>query len=244
MLGPGPGPGGRIVVEAAQLGDSAAVRGGVAPRVFRRSRHAGATRTATAARRLTDAIRSALIAAGASADCDVDLAGFSPPLVPVGAVPRPVVSDLDYDEQSAASAPCCRWRAREWTRCTCAWMGVRMTRSCCRLPRHGWLPAASGRPNDVRTARVRTSLLRGDVMHNPSDSFGMQTKRMIAPGQPLFVNDLMRPSMVVKGATVLMVLDSPGIALTAQGQAIELGAIGRADPNISIRARTRRWKPR
>ena len=36
----------------------------------------------------------------------------------------------------------------------------------------------------------------------------------------------MRPSMVVKGATVLMVLDSPGITLTAQGQAVESGAIG------------------
>ena len=32
--------------------------------------------------------------------------------------------------------------------------------------------------------------------------------------------------MVAKGATVLMVLDSPGIALTAQGQAMETGAIG------------------
>ena len=36
----------------------------------------------------------------------------------------------------------------------------------------------------------------------------------------------MRPSMVQKGATVLMMLDSPGIALTAQGQAMEAGAIG------------------
>ena len=36
----------------------------------------------------------------------------------------------------------------------------------------------------------------------------------------------MRPAMVQKGATVLMVLDSPGIALTAQGQAMEAGAIG------------------
>ena len=32
--------------------------------------------------------------------------------------------------------------------------------------------------------------------------------------------------MVQKGATVQMVLDSPGIALTAQGQAMEPGAIG------------------
>ncbi len=54
----------------------------------------------------------------------------------------------------------------------------------------------------------------------------MQTKRQIAGGAPLGVTELMRPSMVQKGATVLMMLDSPGIALTAQGQAMEAGAIG------------------
>ena len=40
------------------------------------------------------------------------------------------------------------------------------------------------------------------------------------------MGELTRPAMVQKGATVLMVLDSPGIALTAQGQAMEAGAIG------------------
>jgi flagella basal body P-ring formation protein FlgA len=42
----------------------------------------------------------------------------------------------------------------------------------------------------------------------------------------LLIGELVRPAMVAKGATVLMVLDSPGIALTAQGQAAEAGAIG------------------
>jgi flagella basal body P-ring formation protein FlgA len=54
----------------------------------------------------------------------------------------------------------------------------------------------------------------------------MQARRQIAPGQPFGSNELVRPSLVVKGASVLMLLDSPGIALTAQGQAVEAGAIG------------------
>jgi len=41
-----------------------------------------------------------------------------------------------------------------------------------------------------------------------------------------FCAEITRPSMVVKGATVQMVLDSPGIAVSAQGQAMEAGAIG------------------
>lgn len=54
----------------------------------------------------------------------------------------------------------------------------------------------------------------------------MQLKRQLAAGQPLVVGELMRPAMVQKGASVLMQLDSPGITLTAQGQALESGAIG------------------
>jgi flagella basal body P-ring formation protein FlgA len=54
----------------------------------------------------------------------------------------------------------------------------------------------------------------------------MQTKRQIAPGQPFAVAEMVRPSMVVKGANVLMVLDSPGISLTAEGRALEPGAVG------------------
>ena len=72
------------------------------------------------------------------------------------------------------------------------------------------LPVAASRllagsvvqPNDVRMARVRTSVVRGDVMRKASDVVGMQTKRPIAPGQPLFVNELMRPSMVMKGPQI------------------------------------------
>jgi len=82
------------------------------------------------------------------------------------------------------------------------------------------------RADDVRMARVRTTTIRGEVMRRTGDAIGLQTKRQIMPGQPLLSGELMRPSMVVKGATVQMVLDSPGIAVSAQGQAMEAGAIG------------------
>jgi flagella basal body P-ring formation protein FlgA len=227
VLGPGPGPGGRIVVEAAQLGAIA--------RQFGVEWHPGSSGDRSVLERpgrplrrddVMNAVRSALIASGASADCDVDLAGFSPPLVPVEAVPRPVVSDLDYDATAG--------RFSAMLSVTGEALEPLHFRVDGRADDTIVLPVAATRllagsivqPSDVRMARVRTSLLRGDVMHSPSDAVGMQTKRVIAPGQPLFINELMRPSMVVKGATVLMVLDSPGIALTAQGQAIESGAIG------------------
>jgi flagella basal body P-ring formation protein FlgA len=227
VLGPGPGPGGRIVVEAQQLG-AIARQFGVDWHPASSSDRAVLERLGRPLRRddVMDAVRSALIGAGASADCDVDLAGFLPPLVPVEAVPRPVVSDLEYDAAAG--------RFSAMLSVTGEGMEPLHLRVDGRADDTITLPVAASRllagsivqPNDVRMARVRTSVVRGDVMRKPSDAIGMQTKRPIAPGQPLFVNELMRPSMVVKGATVLMVLDSPGITLTAQGQAVESGAIG------------------
>jgi flagella basal body P-ring formation protein FlgA len=75
-------------------------------------------------------------------------------------------------------------------------------------------------------ARVHVDMLRTDVVRRMSDTIGMELKQQIAPGQPIGQGELMRPALVRKGATVLMLLDSPGIALTAQGQALEPGAIG------------------
>jgi len=227
VLGPGPGPGGRIVVEAAQLG-AIARQFGVDWRPASSADRAVLERIGRPLRRddVMEAVRSALMAAGASADCDVDVAGFTPPLVPVEAVPRPVVSDLDYDASVG--------RFSAMLSVTGDGMEPLHLRIDGRVDDTIEVPVAATRllaggllrPDDVRMARVRTTVIRGDVLRNPSDAVGMQTKRQIGSGQPLFTNELTHPSIVVKGATVLMVLDSPGIALTGQGQAMEAGAIG------------------
>jgi flagella basal body P-ring formation protein FlgA len=227
VLGPGPGPGGRIVVEAAQLGAIARLFG-VDWRPASPADRAVLERLGRPLRRddVMDAIRSALLATGASPDCDIDVAGFTPPLVPVDAVPRPVVSDLDYDAAVG--------RFSALLSVTGEGMEPLHLRIDGRVDDTVEVPVAATRllaggilrPDDVRMARVRTTTIRGDVLRNLNDAVGMQAKRQIGAGQPLFTNALTRPSMVVKGATVLMVLDSPGIALTAQGQAIESGAIG------------------
>jgi flagella basal body P-ring formation protein FlgA len=227
VLGPGPGPGGRIVVEAAQL-RAIARQFEVDWRPASPADRAVLERLGRPLRRddVVDAVRSALITAGASSDCDVDVAGFTPPLVPVEAVPRPVVSDLDYDATVG--------RFSALLSVTGQGMEALHLRIDGRVDDTIEVPVAATRllvggivrPDDVRMARVRTTAIRGDVLRKPSDAVGMQTKRQIGAGQPLFTNELMHPSMVVKGAVVLMVLDSPGIVLTAQGQAIESGAIG------------------
>ncbi len=227
VLGPGPGAGGRIVVEAAQLG-AIAHQYGVDWRPVSSADRAVLDRPGRPLRRedALDAVKSALVGAGASPDCDIELPGFTPPLVPLEADPRPVVSDLDYD--SAAG----RFSAVLSISGT-AMEPIHM-RLAGRVDDTVDLPVATTRllagsvlhADDIHIARVHTTLIRSEVVRRTGDAIGMQLKRPLAAGQPLAVSELMRPSMVQKGAGVTMLLDSPGITLSAQGQALESGAIG------------------
>jgi flagella basal body P-ring formation protein FlgA len=227
VLGTGPGAGGRIVVEAAQLG-AIAHQFGVDWRPASSGDRAVLDRPGRPLRRedALDAVKSALIGAGASPDCDIELPGFTPPLVPFEADPRPVVSDMEYEPAAG--------RFSAVLSITGAAMEPIHMRLTGRVDDTIDLPVATTRllagsvlrADDVHIARVHTMLVRSEVVRRTDDAIGMQLKRALAAGQPLMVSELMRPSMVQKGAAVTMLLDSPGITLSAQGQALESGAIG------------------
>jgi len=227
VLGPGPGPGGRIVVEAAQLG-AIARQFGVDWRPMSSADRAVLEWPGRPLRRedAMEAVKNALLAAGASAECEIELPDFSPPLVPLEADPRPVVSGMDYDAGAGNFSAVLSVTAD-------AMQPINM-RVAGRVDDTVELPVATRRllagtvlrAEDVHMARVRVALVHTEVLHHAADAVGMQIRHQIAPGAPLAVNELMRPSMVQRGATVLMLLDSPGIALTAQGQALDSGAIG------------------
>ena len=101
VLGTGPGPGGRIVVEAAQLA-AIARQFGVDWRPASPGDRAVLERPGRLLARedVVKAVKAALVTAGASPECAVELPGFVPPLVPTEASPRPLASELDYDATS------------------------------------------------------------------------------------------------------------------------------------------------
>jgi flagella basal body P-ring formation protein FlgA len=227
VLGPAPGPGGRIVVEAPQLAAIA------------RQFEADWKPVSSADRAVLErpgrmlpredmlaAVKAALVAAGASPDCEIQLPGVTPPLIPVAARPRPVASQLEYDSASGRFA------------LLLSVTGVGMEPVNLRIAGHVddtvELPVAAGRllagtvlrPSDVRLARVHVVLVRGEVVHAVGDAIGMQLRHSLAAGQPLAMAELARPASVQRGALVQMVLDSAGIAVTAQGIAQEAGAMG------------------
>ena len=226
-LGPGPAPGGRIVVEAPQLA-AIARQFGVDWQPASTGDRAVLDRPGRPLDRdaVLAALRPALTDAGAGPDCAIDIAGFNPPLVPVEARVAPAVSQLDYDAGSGRFSALLSLTAPAMEPLDLRIAGraeptVEVAVTAVRLPAGSVL-----RPGDVRLARVHAALVRGDVATTLDQAMGLELRHPLMPGQPLPLADLQPPTMVSRGATVLMQLDSPGIALTAQGVALEAGALG------------------
>ncbi len=227
VLGPGPAPGGRIIVEASQLGAIARMYG-VDWRPVSRADRAVLEWPGRPLRRedALAAVREALIASGASRDCTIEMPGFSAPIVPADATPRPAVAQLDYDSVSG------RFTA------LLSIVGVGMEPINARISGHVddtiELPVATSRlaagavlrSDDIRLARVSTSGVKTEVVRASADAMGMQTKRQLVAGQPIAVGDLMRPNAVQRGALVQMRLSVNGLSVIGQGVALESGAAG------------------
>jgi flagella basal body P-ring formation protein FlgA len=79
---------------------------------------------------------------------------------------------------------------------------------------------------DLHTARIRASQIATDVVRSADEAIGLELREAIASGQPVPRAELMRPVLVKKGARVVMLLDSPGLAVTAEGLALEAGGEG------------------
>jgi flagella basal body P-ring formation protein FlgA len=228
VLGPGPAPGGRIVVESAQLAAIARQFGvdwkpsSNADRAVLDWPGRPLPRDAALA-----ALRDALAANGVDGDCEIDLAGFTPPMVPFEGTPRPVVSQLDYDRLSG--------RFSSVLSVTEDGIDPINTRLTGRVDEMVTLPVATARlaagtvlrAEDIHIGRVRVAATAPrELVRDVDAAVGQQLRHPVMPGQPFGVADLTRPALVRRGADVLIQLDSPGIALTAKGQALESGAIG------------------
>jgi len=226
-LGSAPAAGGSIVVEATQLG-AIARQFGVDWRPASSGDRAVLERPGRVMPRdaVVGAVRHALESAGAAAESEVELPGFSPPLVPADADPHLVVTQLDYEADSGrfTAILSVTGKAMEPVNLRIAGRAdatVEVPVATARLPVGTVLSAA-----DLRMARMRVSLLHSAVAHSLAEAVGKQLRRPASPGQPLPRTDLVRPALVQRGAVVRMELQAGGLSVAAQGVAMEAAADG------------------
>jgi flagella basal body P-ring formation protein FlgA len=239
VLGPGPAPGGRIVVDAPQL-RAIARQFDVDWRPASSADRAVLERPGQSMNRddALAAVRAALVAAGASPDCVVELSGFSAPLVPLGTMPRTVVSQLDYDAKLS------RFSAL----LSVAGDGMEPTilRVSGMVREMVELPVATARlsagtilgQDDVHMARVSAGSVRGEAVRAMDQIIGMQLTHGVQPEQPLLLADLTPPIMVRRGALIRVRLESAGLFVTGQAVALQAGSAGERIKVLNPASRT------
>ncbi len=227
VLGPGPAPGSRIVVEARQL--AAIARSfGIDWRPAFPAERAVLDRPGRplAREEVMGVLSTALVSAGAPADAEIEIAAFDPPMVPADGPVTPIVTQLDYDGSSGrfaaqlsltdAGADATAWRVTGR-----AQPMLEVAVAASRL-----LPGTILSAADLRMARLPAARVPADTARRIEDAVGKELRIQAAPGTPLPVSDLLVPTLVRRDARVMMLAEGSGLSLTAEGRALEAGAAG------------------
>ncbi|MCA3338200.1 MAG: flagellar basal body P-ring formation protein FlgA [Roseomonas sp.] len=227
VIGAAPAPGQRYVIEASQLA-SIARRFNVDWRPTSGAERSVIERPGRALSReaAIEALRAELHPLGLPVDSELELAAFSPPILPLNALPRLSAEGGNYESGSnrfaatlvvmADGMPSVRMRVAGRAIAT-----VQAVVSTRRL--------AIGdivKPDDVRLMQLRAERVRPGTAQRLEDVVGMQLRRPIGTELPFMTADLMLPQIIAKNEVVLMVVEGPGISLTTQGRALEAASRG------------------
>ena len=227
VVGASPNPGQRFVIEASQLAGIAR-RFNVDWRPTSGAERSVIERPGRALSReaAIDVLRAELLGLGLPVDAELELSAFTPPMLPLNAIPRLSAEGGNYEAASnrfaatlivmADGVPSIRMRVAG--RAIATTPAVVATR---RL--------AVGevvKPEDAKLVQLRAERVRPGSAQRLEDVVGMQLRRPISTDLPFMDADLMVPHIVAKNETVTMIVEGPGLSLTTQGRALEAAPRG------------------
>ncbi len=227
VLGRGPAPGGRIVVESRQLAAIARSYGVDWHPSFASDRVVLDRPGRPLSRdEIVTAVSVAVISAGAPADAEIEIAAYDPPMVPADDSVKPQVTQIDYDATSGRftaqlDLASDGTKAMTWRVAGRMQKMIEVAVATTRL-----LPGTILSAPDLRLARLEQERVPAGAARKIEDAIGKQLRIQSASGVPLLLSDLTAPTIVRREARVLMVAEGPGLSLTAEGRALESGAAG------------------
>lgn len=230
-LGPAPSPGGRITVEARQL-DAIARQFGVEWRSASAGDRVVLDRPGRTLGRddVLAPLRAALVAAGAPRDGELELPGFTAPMVGLSSVATVEVAQLEYDGASGRFTALAAVVADGAPAGQIRLSGRLLEMIELPVPRRRMVPGDVIGAGDLEWVRLRSNQVPvargGEIVRTMREAVGQALRRGVQAGQPVLLADLGTPVLVQKGSTMVLALNSPGIELTAQGIAMEPAGLG------------------
>jgi flagella basal body P-ring formation protein FlgA len=231
VLGPGPAPGQRFVVEAPQLAVIAR-EAGLSWTPLAGDERVVVERPGRLLREeeVVEVLRAGLTSLGADPDLDIEIPGYQPMMVPPGADPRLLLEATQYDADSHRFSTTLTVLAEGMAtlrqRLNGRVVAMREVVVAARALRSGEVLT----PRDLRAARLPAERLRPGAAERLQQVVGRRLERPIGIGLPVRLADLGEVQTVTKDAAVILVHEVPGLALTARGKALESGAMGTAIP--------------
>lgn len=239
VVGPAPAPGRRVVVETAQLFAIARAHG-VMWRPLTAADTVVVERPGRAVPRdeVVDLLRGEFARLGLDPAAELEMPGFQPPMVPLSAFTQLALEQPSFEAATnrfsatlvvvAEGMPTLRMRVSGRAVATAA--VVIATR---RLALGDVV-----RAEDLRLVRQRAERVRPGVATDPGQVVGKALRRPVAEGLPFALVDLSAPAVIERNATVLMLIDGPGISMTAQGRAMAPAARGETVPVMNLASRS------
>lgn len=239
VVGPAPAPGRRVVVEPAQL-FAIARANGVVWRPLTAAETVVVERPGRAVSRdeVTDLLRGELSRLGLEAGTEMELPGFQAPVVPMAAFVQLGLEGAVFEAATnrfsatlvvvAEGMPVVRQRLAGRAVATAAVVVA---------ARRMGLGEVVG-PGDVRLVRMRAERVRPGMAVDPGAVVGKALRRPVMEGAGFASSDLALPAVIERNATVTLVMEGPGMSLSAQGRAMAAAARGEvvAVMNLSSRA--------
>ena len=229
VIGPAPDPGGRIVVQSAQLAAIARQFGvdwrpsGEAERVVLERPGQLFPR-----QRVLDALHKALAATGIPVNSDVETPAFNPPMVPLGASAQADVTEAVYEPVSSRFTALLSITADGMQPYNARLSGHVQEMVDLLVTTRRIAPGEVLGADDVQPARVRAGLVRSEPARLAGQVVGMAAQHPLNAGAPVLLTELSRPMMVLRGSAVQVQLDRPGLAITIEGVAMDAAALGDA----------------
>ncbi len=227
VIGPGPAPGGRIIVEAPQLA-AIARQFGVDWRPASQADRVVLERPGRPLGRdeILQPLRAALDGVGAPADTELELPGFAPPLIAADGRAEIGIEQLEYDGASGRFTATVALSGAGITSQKIRVAGIAIEMIEIPVPAHRLLAGSVVRAEDIQLVRMRAGPMLSESARTTDQILGLAARRTISRGQPIARADLGQPVLVAKGTRVALQLQSGALIVSATGQAMDSGALG------------------